>query len=602
MGRHLRGLGGVGGVAALVSTYVTLFTVITHLVSLVGYRYYITVRRVTIYVIPHISNELLTYLLVISVIALTYLTLLTFINVRKALVRLVTVASLVITFSLVPSTALSTQVSIQYILEISLVVAYVVMYVVISYLVSTSYVINSLIYSLIVVNAAYVIPPTLALINVRLSHLAYEFSFLAPSLWGLIQWLSPLLVVAIFFHWVFRPLTRIYINYLSRYLPKVKVLINRLRSWLMSDELLRIDLSNPLNKALILILATSLSVLVYVIPYSPTINPQGIGVSVDWRYYFEWLNNMDKYGPLWALSSKEDRFIYLWILYAFKSLTKLSNYVVAAYHNIVLMALLTLATWYLAREVYGEKVGVLAALITPFSYQATSFMYGGFQANQLALAFMYVALGLVVNPCNTAKLAALITILLVTPYIHPWCWIHVASAIALVSIARLIKRKYYFRESLIILVTIISSAVIRQLMGGWTWEAFRAPVVATASHATPTSVISGLIAAFSYYMWCVLNVPIVYIATFLTIYLLGNGGVRSSDKINPIHYLLITSSFILPISNRCVITRLVTDVPLQIEVARISNKLLMTLVLTTLISSTLFLAVNSVPIIPRVQH
>ena len=405
---------------------------------------------------------------------------------------------------------------------------------------------------------------------------------LSTSIWGSIQWATPILLLLILYSWILNPLIQKYIDLLRRYAPRVYYMIFRLRKSIDSP------ISISFNEKILLFLGLILSIILYTIPYLPTINPRGVPVNVDWIYYYRWLNNMDKEGFMWAFYERSDRFLYLWILYGLKQLLHIDNYVLAVYHNIALSLILTLSVWYFVKELYGSRIAGLAALLTPLSHQSLGFFYGGFQANHFTLSLMYVAMGLLVKPSPTRIIMSTI-ILALTPFMHPWTWIHMVSAIVIYILYTWIKHRKVSSSHKIVIAAIIVIALTRQLIGGWVLQPLRVIEPSPQRIQGTLPLVKGLLHGFSYYLWGVLNIPLLYIYVVLALYAFN----KSMDLLRSIY---VASSIILPIAGTVPLIRLAINTPFEIDAVNVMSrrKCLLVLLIVVLLSNGLRMCVNSI--------
>jgi len=173
---------------------------------------------------------------------------------------------------------------------------------------------------------------------------------------------------------------------------------------------------NPLTY---LVVGLLLSIAMGVIPYIPTLNPEQRSVNTDWIYYYSWLNSMVG-NDFSVLITCSDRPLYLILLYVTWYILKVDPKAIAIYHNIALFPLHTLSLYLLARRLFGDEVAKYTALLTPFSPILLSFIYGGFQADLLAISLIYISLYLLMGSGRNVfyGLSLFSTIM----FVHEWTW------------------------------------------------------------------------------------------------------------------------------------------------------------------------------------
>ncbi len=165
-----------------------------------------------------------------------------------------------------------------------------------------------------------------------------------------------------------------------------------------------------------------LSFIISILPYIPTLNPKLIPVNTDWIYYYNWLTTMSKGKLFDVLIGYSDRSLYLLILFTIWFTTGINPKLLCIFHNIVLLPLYSLSLYYLAKEYFGEYTGLIALYLAPFTPHFISFVYGGFQANLLALSLVFITLSLlsILNDLKRIIIASIIFILIL--FIHTWTW------------------------------------------------------------------------------------------------------------------------------------------------------------------------------------
>jgi len=170
---------------------------------------------------------------------------------------------------------------------------------------------------------------------------------------------------------------------------------------------------------LFIVVGILLSIAVALIPYAPTLNPTLRPVNKDWVYYYEWLTSMIE-GNFTVLKTYSDRALFLLILYTVWYVFRIDPKTVAVYHNIFLLPLYVFSLYLLAKKQFDSEVASYVALITPFSPLFLSFIYGGFQANLLAISLVFISLYLLADSQKrTFWGLALFTL---TMFMHEWTW------------------------------------------------------------------------------------------------------------------------------------------------------------------------------------
>ena len=193
-----------------------------------------------------------------------------------------------------------------------------------------------------------------------------------------------------------------------------------------------------------LLIGLVLSLVVGILPYLPTLNPRGISVNTDWIYYYNWLKQMvdGDFSPLYKHS---DRPLYLLFLYSIWSLVKTDPRTLAIYHNIVLLPLYTFSTYLLALKWAGKKTADMVALITPFSPIFLSFVYGGFQANLMAISLVFTSIYLVMSGSKRSFFAGLLLFLL-TMFVHEWTWTQYMIVLTVYVFLRILRTRLNLRR------------------------------------------------------------------------------------------------------------------------------------------------------------
>jgi len=362
------------------------------------------------------------------------------------------------------------------------------------------------------------------------------------------------------------------------------------------------ETSKKRDTAIYLTLGATLSLLIPLIPYLPHLNPKQHPVNVDWIYYYNWLKIMIKEGPQTVLTiAYGSRPIHLLLLYALWFLTRLDPKTIAVHHNLLLFPLYTLSMYYMTREYYGREVAKYALLITPLTPIFISFLYGGFQANLLALSLWMLTLGLLAKPTRK-RLTAATALSTLTVFIHPWTWTQYIGTLTAIIAANIILSKMgnkrLLRENLtkpiltLILVNIVANMikeVTLKTLGAT--EALQRTLI--RSLLTQKTILKDPIGTlnfiFNIYTWGSLNYPLYYIS-YTQGYL--------QTPLTLISWLTIIPLTLTPLTNVVLFYRILLNIPLTIFMlvsmknSNPTSKLVLTLHLTAL---TLRNLVNSIP-------
>ena len=550
----------------------SLITSLLYVLSLTGYKYYLTIHRITVLtpmVIPSliITASYITLILGVAIISLRM-------PIRFSLI-LITLSILTVIVGILYG--------LPYASIVVLLASILAVYLIIKELKLGSLLLGNLVIVLIVIESLSLIFWFSSLLNTPIESLK-AIAALSTSIWGSIQWASPILLLVILYSWILRPLLRKYLELLKDFTPRVYSIIIKLKDSVSTlNEIY-------LNEKIALTIGLVLSIILYILPYLPTVNPRGIPVNVDWIYYHRWLNYMDREGFMWAYYERPDRFLYLWMLYAFKHLLRVDNYTLAVYHNIVLSMVLTFSVWYLARELYGARIASLSAILAPLSHQSLAFLYGGFQANFFTLSLMYVAMALLVKPTMKRILLAIV-LLAITPFMHPWTWIQVSTAIAIYSIYKIVKEKRNISMFVATILAIAAIAIARQMLGGWILQPLHVVEPTPQKLSGTIPLIQGLLQGYSYYLWGSLNIPLLYIYVVLAHLIL-------KEPLNPLKTMYIATSIILPIAGTVPLVRMIINIPFEIDASKIAlrHKYLLVLLIAVMLNNSIGMAVNSPPL------
>ncbi|RLI24312.1 hypothetical protein DRO58_07525, partial [Candidatus Bathyarchaeota archaeon] len=174
----------------------------------------------------------------------------------------------------------------------------------------------------------------------------------------------------------------------------------------------------------------TLSILLPLIPYCPSLNPYFKPVSTDIRYYRKWLENMIGLNLLDALEyafygqSNGDRPLYLLLLYGLTCLG-IPEDLVLNLEALLISPIFALSVYFSAKRLSRNHLyAVLASLAGVLGFNMTVGMAAGFFAAWTAMAFFYpcIALAADLDQWKPAVLTALIILSLATLFIHLWTW------------------------------------------------------------------------------------------------------------------------------------------------------------------------------------
>ncbi len=217
-------------------------------------------------------------------------------------------------------------------------------------------------------------------------------------------------------------------------------IVSRGFAWLnrLSDDQESLNVLATLPRP-ILLLGVSLGASIFLawIPYRPDLNPPTPFVGVDTASYADWMARMLSVAPLQAIAYsfvgglEGSRPFLLLILYL-TGLMGASPSSAMRLLPLVLAPFLTLAVFVFVDFGKGDaRLAGLTALSVSVSYYFTIAMWGGYYANWLALAIVFLLLTSVLklsqSPTRVGHFGMILlsTILFLT---HPWTWVLVVSA------------------------------------------------------------------------------------------------------------------------------------------------------------------------------
>lgn len=174
----------------------------------------------------------------------------------------------------------------------------------------------------------------------------------------------------------------------------------------------------------------TLSILLPLIPYCPSLNPNFKPVSTDIRYYRKWLENMIDLNLLDALEyafygqDNGNRPLYLLLLYGLTSLG-IPEDLVLNLEALLISPIFTLSVYFSAKRLSRNHLyAVLASLAGVLGFNMTVGMVAGFFAAWTAMALFYpcIALAADLDHWKPTVLTTLMVLSLATLLIHPWTW------------------------------------------------------------------------------------------------------------------------------------------------------------------------------------
>jgi hypothetical protein len=185
--------------------------------------------------------------------------------------------------------------------------------------------------------------------------------------------------------------------------------------------------------------ALLLSIILPIIPYLPSINPEFKPVSVDIRFYSIWLGEMlsrDCWSAVeYAFYGVENgnRPLYLLMLYSLTSLG-ISKDAVLNLEALLTSPFFTLAVYYTSKRLSRDSLyALLASLSAVLGFNITVGMMAGLFAAWTALILFYICVAL--TPSLTGGSLKSLTVVLASSivmlYIHPWTWSLLMSILTL---------------------------------------------------------------------------------------------------------------------------------------------------------------------------
>lgn len=349
------------------------------------------------------------------------------------------------------------------------------------------------------------------------------------------------------------------------------------------------------------LLGMIISLILYMIPYTVVVNPSRAIATTDILVYVDLLNEMNRIGDPFkaAITLRQgDRLLYMLLLYNLQKLLGFDSWCVSTISGWLWTPLLVFSTWYMTRKLYGGEVSKHVALITPLSTQMLGFIYGGFQANQLNLALLFLSIGLLADS-RVSRIVVGSALLLTSSMVHLWSWVHIAPAILIwVTMDLLVKkgRRCLLRVGLLMPVILVAILIVGST-GALDYVLSKGVLrLLDRTLSTPLEAkLNGLYMALTIYVWGSLNNPILLLT--------GIGGYALKLKESghtPLDYLFTATLLGLYAlaPDITMVARLLLNTPIHIltglylpRVSRQASKALYLL----LLYNALYMALNAPP-------
>lgn len=235
--------------------------------------------------------------------------------------------------------------------------------------------------------------------------------------------LAPLLVMLFLFMWILKPL----FNFGFRR-------ANILPGFIYNNEK-RMSFLAP---NLLLVFAICLSVIAALYPYGLAINPEGINVGVDLKYYLEAASIVEN-DPLRAFTIWEgSRPLIFLLIFWFQRLIGSSVSFATRFLPVILNPLLIISSFYLSLEIFNDrKVAGLVSFFTACGYQITVNAYSHFLSNVLALSLVFFSLSFLFRALRCENIRILLIASLLSSLImftHPWTFVQYFAPLVLIII------------------------------------------------------------------------------------------------------------------------------------------------------------------------
>jgi hypothetical protein len=270
----------------------------------------------------------------------------------------------------------------------------------------------------------------------------------------------PLLLLATLYAWLLSSIGRAFKGHIRLKISCSKTL-NTAGDCTPSDNVL----IRRLGLASILLL----SIILPIIPYLPSINPDFKPVSVDIRYYSIWLGNMltaDCWSAIEYAFYGESGYrpLYLLMLYTLAKLGAPKG-VVLNLEALFISPLFTLAIFFLAKRLSGNDLyGLLASLTGILGFNMTVGMFTGSFTAWFALIPLYICIALTPDLEKGVKrnLAYCLISSIAIQYIHPWTWFILMAVLTLYLMGRLpnLFKKYYHQADKYLAIILAVNAII----------------------------------------------------------------------------------------------------------------------------------------------
>jgi hypothetical protein len=212
-----------------------------------------------------------------------------------------------------------------------------------------------------------------------------------------------------------------------------------------------------------------LSIILPIIPYLPSINPNFKPVSVDIRYYSMWLDHMLP-SDCWSAveyafygMGNGNRPLYLLLLYALIGLG-IPREVILNFEAVFIAPLFTLAIYFTAKHLSEDSLYALcASLAAMLGFNMTVGMMAGFFAAWTALIPFYICVAL--TPGLTGGSLKSLAVVLISSigmlYIHPWTWSLLMAILTLYLVSSTLQsfRKGNFKLDKHLLTVLLGNAI-----------------------------------------------------------------------------------------------------------------------------------------------
>ncbi|NWG09039.1 MAG: hypothetical protein HXX80_01785 [Nitrososphaerales archaeon] len=206
------------------------------------------------------------------------------------------------------------------------------------------------------------------------SSLRWRFPYIDLQLFNVLYPLIPWLFLIILFCWI--------------WIPALKYVLSRTG---IRDLLSIRDTDRLNNKFLAFSLLLSLALTLF-IAYYPYIHlPSTTLIGVDSIFYYDWLKEIMQKGPFIALEM--DRPLFNLLMYFIKYVTDLPPYAVVRILSIILAISLPLAVFLFVKVgTKDERLALLSAFLTSFSFQTTVSIFAYSLANWFAMIEIFLLL------------------------------------------------------------------------------------------------------------------------------------------------------------------------------------------------------------------